>query len=232
MAERATASETKPARRRGRPAILSRDAVLQAALEASAADPLNLVSVTNVARRLNVTSMAIYKYFGSRDELLQALSAKLFEDFSPETPAGLAPIERIECWLRALRAQFLRNKQLINLLSWDGGQISLAWENHAGVMFEALRDIGFEGDEFAETALWIFISGMSAIVYEVRARLTESSSPYVPDYASLTKQSAGGRTLLTRFLERPDHHDRLFEFQIQRIVGSLRNLVSAREGGL
>ena len=230
MVEQAPAGEGKAARRRGRPAVLSRDAVLQAALEASAADPLNLVSVTNVARRLNVTSMAIYKYFGSRDELLQALSAKLFEDFSPEIRAGMAPIERIECWLRALRAQFLRNKQLINLLAWDSGQISLAWENHAGIMFEALQDMGFDGDEFAETAHWIFISGTSAIVYEVRARLTESSSSYVPDYASLTKQSAQGRALITRFLERPDHHDRLFEFQIQRIVGSLGSLVSAREG--
>ena len=225
--KRARADDEATPRKRGRPAVLSRHAVLQAALELSAADPLNLISVSTVARRLNVTSMAIYKYFGSRDELLQALSAKLLEDFSVEIHPDLDPIQRIECWIRALRNHFLANRQLINLLSWDRGQISVAWENHAGIMFEAVRDMGFEGDAFAETALWIFISGTSAIVYEVRARLTEPSS-YVPDYGSLTRQSAEGRALITDFQAKPGHHERLFEFQIRRIVDSLRDLDSVK----
>lgn len=223
--ERPRADEETAPRKRGRPAVLSRQAVLQAALELSAADPLNLISVTTVARRLNVTSMAIYKYFASRDELLQALSSALLETFTVEIQPGMDPIQRIERWIRALRAHFLRNRQLINLLSWDGGQISVAWENHAGIMFEALRDMGFDGDAFAETALWIFISGTSAIVYEVRARLTAPSA-YAPDPGSLTPQSAEGRALITTFEKSPDHHERLFDFQVARIIGSLERLGS------
>lgn len=227
----AVSAAKKVVRRRGRPPILSRDAVLQAALDLSAADPLTPVSVTTVARHLNVTSMAIYKYYASRDELLQALSAKLLEGFSVQVSDAAGPVERIEIWLRGLRGHFLKNKQLINLLTWEDGQISVAWENHTAALFEALEDLGFTQDEFSETALWIFISGMSAIVYEMRARLMEAS-PVAPNYERLSTKAAGGRATIEKSRKDPEHHERLFDFQVNRLIASLRDLVAARARGI
>lgn len=221
-AGRAQASLAKEERKRGRPSVLSTEAVLQAALDVSAADPLTPVSVKMVARHLNVTSMAIYKYFASRDELLQAMSARLLEGFCLDTEPDAEPAEQIASWLRAMRRHLLANKQLINLLSWDSGAISTAWQDHTGPLFEALRRSGLKADLLAQTALWIMLSGMAAIVYEVRNRLTEFSAD-AQGSPSLLPQAAEGHAAVSDFWQRSDHYDRLFDFVMRRIIQSLPN---------
>ena len=63
--------------RRGRPPRLSRDAILMAALDMLEREPGLAFSLNGLARALKVTPMALYTYFGSRDDLLQALTERL-----------------------------------------------------------------------------------------------------------------------------------------------------------
>lgn len=210
-----------PARRRGRPAVLSRESVLQAAADVSAADPLNPLSVSTVARRLGVSSMAIYKYYPSREDLLQALSVHLMRDFRIAAGPDATALERIEGWLAGMRVLMLGNRQLINLLSWDQGNISQAWETHTAPIFEALEELGFAGDELAQTALWLFISGMSAIRFEVHARLwREARGPSDPPFLSHDADSP--RKVIEHFQRDDDYHDHLFDFQLRRMLDALR----------
>lgn len=209
------------ARRRGRPAVLSRDSVLQAAVDVSAADPLTPLSVSIVARHLGVSSMAIYKYYPSREDLLQALSSHLMQGMQIAAGPGATAIERVEGWLIGMRALLLENRQLINLLSWEQGNISQAWETHTAPMFEALEELGFSDDDLAQTALWLFISGMSAINFEVYARLCqEARGPSDPPF--LTHSADSPRRVINRFQLHDDYHDRLFQFQLHRLLDALR----------
>lgn len=217
-------------RRRGRPSVLSKEGILQAALDLAAADPLTPVSVKMIARQLNVSSMAIYTYFASRDELLQAMSARLLEGFRFDPAVGTDPLAGIRSWLYATRDHLLAHKQLINLLSWDNGKISVAWKNHMGPLFNALRRCGLEGDVIAQTALWITISGVSTTILEIRTRLADSPSE-TDDIFLLNPDAAAGRAMMNDFQGSPDHHARLFDFIVKQLIEAVRHLAEDRKSG-
>lgn len=221
-----TAAEAE-VRRRGRPSVLSKEGILQAALDLAAADPLTPVSVKMIARQLNVSSMAIYTYFASRDELLQTMSARLLEGFHVETGPDTDPLEQIASWLHATRNHLLAHKQLINLLSWDDGKISIAWKNHMGPLFDALRRSGLEGDAIAQTALWITISCVSTTIFEIRTRLAELPVED-EDIRLLTPDAAQGRAVMNDFQSSHDYHARLFDFIVTQLIESVRHLTNAR----
>lgn len=214
----ATSGDARP---RGRPPTLSRERVLSAAIALSAADPMRMISVSLVARHLGVSATAIYKYFGNRDGLLQAMSARLMEDFHLAPAADADAFARIEGWFRAMRALFRRNPQLINLLSWEQGNISRAWGSHTIPILDALAELGLAGDDLAKTALWIFLTGMSTIQFEIHGRMFEaargaSDPPYV------ARGETGPRRVINDFRAGDDHHDDLFAFQLQRMLDALR----------
>lgn len=215
--------KTPERRKRGRPALLSKEAVLKAAIDLSSADPLTPVTVTLVARHLNVTSMAIYKYFASRDELLQALSAHLLDALHFETVPGEEPLDKIERWLRVMRQHFLVHPQLVNLISWEGGQISLAWQNQNAPLYEALMALELEDDDFAQLAIWIFRIGMSVTVAEVWSRLAPPIPPASIELVHPIVLEGWGK--IGRFHMHPDHHDRVFEYEIEQLMTGLRNVI-------
>ncbi|MFH8614704.1 TetR/AcrR family transcriptional regulator [Streptomyces sp. NPDC017979] len=98
-------TEEQPARGPGRPAQLSVEAIVGAALESGA----NELTVRGLARRLGVTHKALYRWVGDRDGLLDLISDHLLGRVLART-AG-APADDWRAWLtgfgRLLRAEFL-----------------------------------------------------------------------------------------------------------------------------
>jgi len=72
-------TDRKPPRRRGagRPATISREMIIDAVLELGVAD----MKLPEIARRLNVTTPALYRHIGSMDDLLLGVAARLYETF-------------------------------------------------------------------------------------------------------------------------------------------------------
>jgi len=68
MSRRSPAMESDDAPRRGRPSLVSREGIIQAALDEGLAD----FTMLAVAKRLSITHGALYRYFPSRDELAAA----------------------------------------------------------------------------------------------------------------------------------------------------------------
>lgn len=91
---------------------LSRDRILDAAGELLAADPAAL-SMRKLAERLDVTPMALYRWFRNRDDLLDALTERLV------APAGTggdpdAPwIERAVHYATAIRRSLVQHLPLL-----------------------------------------------------------------------------------------------------------------------
>jgi AcrR family transcriptional regulator len=81
----------------GRPARIGRTAILDAALELADQDGLDAVTMHAVARRLNVTTMALYRHMDGKDALLDGLVERLLTAF-PAQPAS----QPGEQWLTAL----------------------------------------------------------------------------------------------------------------------------------
>lgn len=77
----------EPKRPVGRPAVLSRHMVLDAAMALLESDGIGSVSIRGVARRLHVSPMALYRHVADKDELLVALVETLASELRfPERP--------------------------------------------------------------------------------------------------------------------------------------------------
>jgi AcrR family transcriptional regulator len=75
---------------------LTRDAILQAALDLADAGGLAAVTMRAVAERLGVTAMALYAHVGDKDGLLDGLVERLLAEFpAPEHELGLAWEDRL-----------------------------------------------------------------------------------------------------------------------------------------
>jgi AcrR family transcriptional regulator len=80
-----------------------RPEILDAALAVAAERGIDGVSMRAVAQRLGLTPMALYGYFRSKDELLDAVLGRLLAEIPP-SPAGLNWREVIEHVAHGLHA--------------------------------------------------------------------------------------------------------------------------------
>lgn len=74
--------ESEPSTR-GRPAKVSRDQIVSAAIEIADADGLNAVSMRAVARKLSVGTMTLYSHIPGHAELLDAMVDRVYTEFDP-----------------------------------------------------------------------------------------------------------------------------------------------------
>src|SRR5690606_39472841 len=104
-----------PPRRPGRRPTLSLERIAAAAIELADAEGLAGVSMARVAERLGVTSMALYRYVTSKDELLV-----LMADTAMAAPPDLAEVtgdwrERLEAWCRGQLALIAQHPWVVEL---------------------------------------------------------------------------------------------------------------------
>jgi len=106
---------SQPARKKPGPApSLSRDQVVDAALEVMAEQGLSAVSFRNVAGRLGVNPMALYTYIRDKDELLAGMYDRLIGQLSLDERDAPAVEQIVDYYVRARRL-LMRNADLYRL---------------------------------------------------------------------------------------------------------------------
>lgn len=142
---------TRRAGRGGRPALLSRELILDVARHI----PARELTMPVVARRLNVSAPALYRHFESRSALLAALGAQLAESFElhPADPA------RWREWLldtsEALFRFLIDNPVILAAPDW--AYISGMTERLLEAAYATLEGAGFEAVDAME--IWGVVSG-------------------------------------------------------------------------
>lgn len=112
-------------RKRGRPAKLSREKIIEAAVNLLSDVPLTTFSLALLAKNLRVGVMTLYTYFPSRDDILIAVADHIYTQF--ETPSDNDNWrEQVLSWMWATVSLFDRYPVAIKLSTWDG-HISPAW---------------------------------------------------------------------------------------------------------
>ncbi|QZP08153.1 TetR/AcrR family transcriptional regulator [Caenibius sp. WL] len=217
-AKRQSTGAAKP---RGRPARISRDMILDAAAALAEANPDELPSLNGIARALKISPMAIYTYFASKDELLQALSDRLLADFTLDIAPDTEPLDAVIRWAQAMRAHMLACPQLINVLVWEGGHTSIAWLERGMVVSEALGRMGFSGEAHARATLWVWHVAMGAINVELRNRdVPQNLTPQ--ELASLDPVTRGQVEQMLSLTSLPVFAEEFFAYQLDRMCEGLR----------
>lgn len=125
--------------RLGRPAALDVDRVVAAAVEIADRDGLGGVTLPKVAKSLGFTSMSLYRYVGSKDELLT-----LMADSALGTPPDMDTDdwrEGLRSWAFAQRAVFQRRPWLTRVPASGppSGPNQIAWMEAALAIMSRTR---------------------------------------------------------------------------------------------
>jgi AcrR family transcriptional regulator len=183
---RSSAKSARAKRGPGRPARLSRAAILEAALALLERDPAQPLTLSRVAQEVDAVPAALYRHVGSHDELLDGVLGLVLEEIRFEIRRRASPSSQVRDWMTCVRAQLLRYPGVVALLG-RRGRTSPAWFDATNALVEILERAGLRGAELARAYLWVAEVTMGCVV-------NEASVPY-------TEQIAGARNALPEMSE-------------------------------
>lgn len=104
-----------------------REAILEVALDLFARHGYQATGIDDIGAALNITGPAIYRHFGSKQELLAAAFAYSFElrrqEILTAIEAGASPRERLELLIRYTVHDTLEHKSLLTLYTTELGHL-------------------------------------------------------------------------------------------------------------
>tara|TARA_R110000772_G_scaffold61283_4_gene138199 strand:- start:43707 stop:44369 length:663 start_codon:yes stop_codon:yes gene_type:complete len=153
-------------RRRGRPAKISREKVIEAVLlllEDAAPDE---VSMADVAARLNVPVMSLYNHFPNTSELLQSVADHTFGLFRmPAMRAGAPWQDELLAWLRALAHHCQRYPVALRMISIEG-RATPAYQRIVAPLLRVLQSLQLDERRSALLLAWVTSQAMGLIYIE------------------------------------------------------------------
>lgn len=153
----------------GRPARLSREMVLEKAIELldEYPYPMDGFTLARVAEELNTVSMALYNYFPSRDALLSAVADYICMQFRmPEPTPGQSWQDTLRSWLWTFRKHADRYPVIFKVMGVDGHTTS-GWLRVTLTVSRTLHAEGMRGKELALNS-WLFcLNAIGLVMSEV-----------------------------------------------------------------
>ncbi len=175
----ATQVEQPAKRGRGRPPRISREEVIATSLRILATTQVEDFQIKTLAAELGTTSMAIYNYFASRDDLLEAVSDEICGLFEMPEP-GATWQDTLRAWLCALKEHAARYPVMPHVVGVNG-HTSAGWLKVTLPVTLILHDeLGLRGKALARAA-YIFVTGAITLI-NVVARSSEymQAKVYLP----------------------------------------------------
>lgn len=210
-------------RRAGRPkqAILTRELIIDSAIELSKEVGAEGFSMKLLAERLGVQPPALYNHVANRSEVVNAMRAKITSDFGMDYFDDMPWHEALVPWARAYRDAFAAHPQTIALLAvlplGDEEVVLLKYE----AVFSALRRQGWPLSELASVvvALESFIIG-SAL--DVLAPEDNQAPGSLADRAPTMHAALNARKAAAKAAGAAAA-DVTFEFGLRLLIEALRN---------
>jgi AcrR family transcriptional regulator len=223
-----------------RPA-LSLERIVAAAVRVAAVGGLAAVSMGRVAADLGVSTMSLYRYVGSKDELLALMADLAYE----APPARRGPEESwreaLSRWAWAELAAYRRNPWVLRI-PISGPPVTpntIAWlERGLG----CLGDTGLREDEKLSVMLLLtgFVRNQATLDADISAAQAAGATP--PEVMASYGRLLARLTDPERFpalhavigsgvLEEPDDIDAEFVFGLERVLDGIETLIEKRRTG-
>lgn len=155
--------QTAPTKRkRGRPPRISRDEVISASMRILQTTSVEDFMIKTLAQELGTTSMAIYNYFASRDDLLEAVSDEICRLFQAPEPQEDWRDTLLD-WLWALKAHADRYPVMPRVVGING-HASAGWLRITVPVTLLLHErLGLRDKDLA-MATYVFVTGAITMI--------------------------------------------------------------------
>jgi AcrR family transcriptional regulator len=180
-----------PSRRGGPKPALSLERIVAAAVELADAGGLAALSMGRLAEKLGFTTMSLYRYVASKDDLLVLLLDAAWE-LPPEPPSGEWR-EQCTVWARALRDSYRAHPWALELpvSGLPAGPNQLAWFDRG---LGALAGLRLAPGEKASSILLLstYVRGQTQLVLELTraAEAAAAAGTSDADWASVVTRLA------------------------------------------
>jgi AcrR family transcriptional regulator len=210
-------------RRPGRPARLSREAILAAGLALLEREPGEPLTVARIAEEVGAVPAALYRHFESFDELVDGVLGRVLGGARLAIRRRAAWPEQIRDWMTSLRAHLLRYPAALHIIG-RRGRTSPAWLDAVSSQLEILERTGLAGAKLARTHLWITETTMGLVMQEASLALGDQIEGA---RASLAEMSEEGRARLAPLMPHLARlgADAFFAFAADRTIAALVALV-------
>ncbi|MEV0739613.1 TetR/AcrR family transcriptional regulator [Streptomyces sp. NPDC050549] len=203
-------------RGRGRPPRLSRERIVEGAVEVLLAEPAVSLTIKRVADVVGAAPMALYRYFPDRDALLQAAADHVLEAMRRDPiPEGPWP-DRLRAWMRAGQANLRPYPQLMPYMTTTRHP---AWTPGLTRLREILLPAGLSAEDLALAVTLISSTLLGNAVYEGYRRPDEEMTALLDDAPDPTTDPL--RPLLA---DLPAAHARLFDTILDQTVTTVERL--------
>jgi AcrR family transcriptional regulator len=120
---------------------LTRDAILDAAIELADRDGLEAVTMRRLGQRVGVEAMSLYKHVADKDDVLAGIADRIAQEF-------VLPSREVD-WRTSLRASYIEAYQVLVRHPWAAGLLESTLEPlparlaYLDAVVGVLRDAGF-----------------------------------------------------------------------------------------
>ncbi|MBT2234369.1 TetR/AcrR family transcriptional regulator [Nonomuraea sp. NEAU-A123] len=121
-------------RGRGRPAVLTRERIVAAAIDVLDAEGLDALTMRRLGTQLGVSAMSLYRHLPNRDAVLAAVVDHLFAEAVIDLEADTPWPEALGRFAGAYRRMLLGHPQAVPLLATHPVDIDLGLELLAGLL--------------------------------------------------------------------------------------------------
>lgn len=165
------AQELAAPARRGRPARLSRQRIIDSVLAILDREPNAVPTIATIAREVEAVPAALYRHFENLEEILDSVMAGILEA-SQALPDGEVSWQgQLESWMRDLRSHLLRYPAILAMIG-RSGRTSPAWLDASSAVVEILGRAGLTGRELAAGYLWVLETTVGLVMQEATMPLS------------------------------------------------------------
>jgi AcrR family transcriptional regulator len=226
MSKSAARLKAQAPAKRGRPARLSRESILEAALALLEADGRVPLTLARIAEQVDAVPAALYRHFEDLDDLLDGVLGAVLGAVELEIRSRAGWPEQVRDWMTSLRSHLLRFPAVLRLIG-RRGRTSPAWLDAVAVLIAILERAGLRGAQLAYTHLWITETTIALVIQEVSLSLPDQIRGA---RASLAEMSDEGRQTFAPLMPHlvALKADELFQFIADRTIAAVVDLVGDR----
>lgn len=197
---------------------LSRDQVLDAALQIVESDGVDGLTLRGLAGKLGVAPTAIYWHVGDKQALLDGVAGRVIAELGEVTVRGRDPATRIVSMATSLRSTLLERAELVALVHRQGRTAAL-FQPARRVLVNELGSAGVDGAGVAlgVQAVLNLVIGSVLLDRQLERQPAERESPeelWSPDDAPDDPE-------LLEHLSHPSDEGELFDFTLSVVVSAL-----------
>jgi len=158
--------------RRGRPARLSRQRIIDSVLAILEREPHVVPQIATIARAVEVVPAALYRHFENLEEILDCVMAGILEASQALPDDEVSWQGQLESWMRDLRRHLLRYPAILAMIG-RSGRTSPAWLEASSALVEILGRAGLTGRELAAGYLWVLETTVGLVMQEATTPLSD-----------------------------------------------------------